>query len=63
MGQSVNETPEGPTDVTLSGTRRQLAVIGGVGHRLAEQAELHFGVLVTPDPNVRAERLRRLSEF
>lgn len=24
-------------------------------------AELHFGVLVTPDPAVRAERLRRLS--
>ncbi|WP_370250089.1 type II toxin-antitoxin system VapC family toxin [Nocardioides sp.] len=24
-------------------------------------AELHFGVLVTPDPGVRAERLRRLS--
>lgn len=26
-------------------------------------AELHFGVLVTADPVVRAERLRRLSEF
>ena len=29
----------------------------------ASLAELHFGVLVTPDPNVRAERLRRLSEL
>jgi len=27
----------------------------------ATLAELHFGVLVTPDPAVRAERLRRLS--
>jgi hypothetical protein len=27
----------------------------------ASIAELHFGVLVTPDPAVRAERLRRLS--
>jgi predicted nucleic acid-binding protein len=27
----------------------------------ASLAELHFGVLVTPDPAVRAERLRRLS--
>lgn len=26
-------------------------------------AELHFGVLVTTDPAIRAERLRRLSEF
>lgn len=29
----------------------------------ASLAELHFGVLVTTDPTVRAERLRRLSEF
>jgi hypothetical protein len=29
----------------------------------AALAELHFGVLVTADPAVRAERLRRLSEF
>jgi hypothetical protein len=29
----------------------------------AALAELHFGVLVTTDPAVRAERLRRLSEF
>ena len=27
----------------------------------ATLAELHFGVLVTPDPQVRAERLRRLA--
>ena len=27
----------------------------------ASLAELHFGVLVTADPGVRAERLRRLS--
>jgi hypothetical protein len=26
-------------------------------------AELHFGVLVTADPAIRAERLRRLSDF
>ena len=26
-------------------------------------AELHFGVLVTADPRIRAERLRRLSEL
>lgn len=29
----------------------------------ASLVELHFGVLVTDDPAVRAERLRRLSEF
>ena len=29
----------------------------------ASLAELHFGVLVTPDVNVRAERLRRLSDL
>ena len=29
----------------------------------ASLAELHFGVLVTNDPVVRAERLRRLSDF
>jgi len=29
----------------------------------ASLAELHFGVLVTSDPSVRAERLRRLSEL
>lgn len=29
----------------------------------ASLAELHFGVLVTQDPAVRAERLRRLSEL
>jgi predicted nucleic acid-binding protein len=29
----------------------------------ASLAELHFGVLVTTDPGVRAERLRRLSVF
>ena len=29
----------------------------------ASLAELHFGVMVTADPTVRAERLRRLSEL
>lgn len=29
----------------------------------AALAELHFGVLVTTDPAVRAQRLRRLSDF
>ena len=29
----------------------------------ASLAELHFGVLVTADPTIRAERLRRLSEL
>lgn len=29
----------------------------------ASLAELHFGVLVTTDPSVRAQRLRRLSQF
>ncbi len=29
----------------------------------AALAELHFGVLVTTDPTVRAQRLRRLSNF
>ena len=29
----------------------------------AALAELHFGVLITADPTVRAERLRRLVEF
>jgi hypothetical protein len=29
----------------------------------ASLAELHFGVLVTADPMIRAERLRRLSDL
>jgi len=29
----------------------------------ASLAELHFGVLVTADPSIRAERLRRLSQL
>lgn len=36
---------------------------GELGISAAALAELHFGVLVTTDPAVRAERLRRLSEF
>ena len=35
----------------------------GTGDRAAALAELHFGVLVTTDAAVRAERLRRLSDF
>lgn len=34
---------------------------GDLAISAATIAELHFGVLVTADPNVRAERLRRLS--
>lgn len=36
---------------------------GDLAISAASLAELHFGVLVTTDPTVRAERLRRLSEF
>lgn len=36
---------------------------GQVAISAASLAELHFGVLVTTDPAVRAERLRRLVEF
>jgi predicted nucleic acid-binding protein len=34
---------------------------GDLAVSAASLAELHFGVLVTPDPALRAERLRRLS--
>ena len=36
---------------------------GELAISVASVAELHFGVLVTADPSVRAERLRRLSEI
>ncbi len=36
---------------------------GELGVSAASMAELHFGVLVTSDPVIRAQRLRRLSEF
>ncbi len=36
---------------------------GELAISVAALAELHFGVLVTTDAAVRAERLRRLSEF
>lgn len=36
---------------------------GDLAISAAALAELHFGVLVTSDPAIRAERLRRLSEF
>ena len=36
---------------------------GNLAISAASLAELHFGVLVTADPTVRAERLRRLSDL
>ena len=39
------------------------ALEGELAISAAALAELHFGVLVTTDPQVRAERLRRLTEF
>lgn len=36
---------------------------GDLAISAASLAELHFGVMVTADPAVRAERLRRLSEL
>ena len=36
---------------------------GELGVSAASLAELHFGVLVTSDPDVQAERLRRLVEI
>jgi toxin FitB len=36
---------------------------GALAISAASIAELHFGVLVTADPAVRAERLRRMSEL
>jgi toxin FitB len=39
------------------------ALEGELAISAASLAELHFGVLVTVDPAVRAHRLRRLSEF
>ncbi|MCE9620831.1 MAG: type II toxin-antitoxin system VapC family toxin [Actinomycetia bacterium] len=36
---------------------------GDLAISTASLAELHFGVLVTNDPTIRAERLRRLSEL
>jgi len=38
-------------------------LVGELAISAASLAELHFGVLVTPDSGVRAERLRRLSEL
>ena len=40
-----------------------LPLEGELAISAAALAELHFGVLVTADPAVRAERLRRLVEF
>lgn len=39
------------------------ALKGELAISAASLAELNFGVLVTADPSIRAERLRRLSEF
>lgn len=39
------------------------ALEGELAISAASLAELNFGVLVTSDANIRAERLRRLSEF
>ncbi len=39
------------------------ALDGELAISAASLAELHFGVLVTADAEVRAERLRRLTEF
>lgn len=39
------------------------ALEGELAISAASLAELNFGVLVTADPSIRAERLRRLSEF
>jgi toxin FitB len=39
------------------------AIEGALAISVASLAELHFGVLVTADSAVRAERLRRLSEL
>jgi hypothetical protein len=36
---------------------------GELAISVASIAELHFGVLVTTDPEIRAERLRRLSDL
>ena len=36
---------------------------GDLAISTASLAELHFGVLVTADPTIRAERLRRLSDL
>lgn len=49
------------TSVLLASGLSPLA--GDLAISAASLAELHFGVLVTSDPAVRAERLRRLSEF
>ncbi len=38
-------------------------LLGELAISAASLAELHFGVLITTDAAVRAERLRRLSEF
>jgi predicted nucleic acid-binding protein len=39
------------------------ALDGELAISAAALAELHYGVLVTSDPGIRAERLRRLSEL
>ena len=47
------------TSVVIAGDVGELT--GELAISAVTLAELHFGVLVTKDPNVRAERLRRLS--
>jgi predicted nucleic acid-binding protein len=47
------------TSVVIAGDVGELS--GELAISAVTLAELHFGVLVTKDPNVRAERLRRLS--
>ena len=47
------------TSVLIAGTVEHLE--GALAISVVSLAELHFGVLVTPDPARRAERLRRLT--
>ena len=49
------------TSVLIATDVAELA--GELAISAASLAELHFGVLVTADPNIRADRLRRLSEL
>ena len=49
------------TSVLIATDVAELA--GELALSAASLAELHFGVLVTADPNIRADRLRRLSEL
>lgn len=58
---SESATPGGLLDTSVLIQPSVAPIPGMLSISVASLAELHYGVLVTPDPAVRAERLRRLA--